>query len=152
MLKKYLIPVFITATWIFSGCLSFGQNNPVTPGNTIIQQDTISVDTTRTASQSGSGNIIEAPIDYNSEDSLRFEVKDGKVYLYGQAVVNYEDIVLEADYIVLDTKNNVVMATGWPDSTGTIAGKPHFKDGAEEFDADTLEYNFKTQKGIIKGI
>jgi hypothetical protein len=152
LLKKYLIPVFITATWIFAGCLSFGQNNPVTPGDTIIQQDTISVDTTRTASQSGSGNVIETPINYNSEDSLRFDVKDRKVYLYGQAIVNYEKIVLEADYIVLDTKNNVVMATGWPDSTGTMAGRPHFKDGAEEFDADTLEYNFKTRKGIIKGI
>jgi len=152
LLKKYLKLVFIIVIWIYSGCLSFGQTNPVTSGNTMIQQDTILVDTTRTASQSGSGNVIEVPIKYNSEDSLRFEVKDHKVYLYGQAVVNYEDIVLEADYIVLDTKNSVVMATGWPDSTGTIVGKPHFKDGAEEFDADTLKYNFKTQKGIIKGI
>ena len=152
MLKKYLKPVFITAPWIFAGYLSFGQNNPVTPGNTMMQQDTVLVDTTRTVSQSGTGNVIEVPIKYNSEDSLRFEVKAGKVYLFGQAVVNYEDIVLEADYIVLDTKNSVVMATGWPDSTGNIAGRPHFKDGAEEFDADTLEYNFKTQKGIIKGI
>ncbi|MBE9509749.1 MAG: LPS-assembly protein LptD [Bacteroidetes bacterium] len=152
MLKKYLKLVFITAAWIYSGCLSFGQNNPVTPGNNMIQQDTVLVDTARTASQSGSGNVIEVPIKYNSEDSIRSEVKARKVYLYGQAVVNYEDIVLEADYIVLDIKSNVVMATGWPDSTGTIVGRPHFKDGPEEFDADTLEYNFKTQKGIIKGI
>ena len=152
MLKKYLKPVFITATWIYSGCLSFGQNNPVTPGNTMIQQDTVLVDTTRTVSQSGSGNVIEVPIKYNSEDSLRFEVEARKVYLYGKAVVNYEDIVLEADYIVLDTKNNVVLATSWPDSTGNIAGRPHFVDGTEDFDADTLEYNFKTQRGIIKGI
>jgi len=59
----------------------------------MMQQDTVLVDTTRTASQSGSGNVIEVPIKYNSEDSLRFEVKAHKVYLYGQAVVNYEDIV-----------------------------------------------------------
>ena len=152
MLKKYIKPVFITVIWIYSGCLSFSQNNPVTSGNAVMQQDTVSVDTTSTASQSGTRNVIEVPIKYNSEDSLRFEVKAHKVYLYGQAVVNYENIVLEADYIVLDTKNNIIIATGWPDSTGTIAGRPHFKDGAEEFDADTLEYNFKTQKGIIKGI
>ncbi|MCK4701256.1 MAG: hypothetical protein KAT38_13000, partial [Bacteroidales bacterium] len=119
MLKKYLKSVFITAVWIYSGCLSFGQNNPVTPGSAMIQQDTVLVDTIRTVSQPGTSNVIEVPISYNSEDSLRFEVKARKVYLYGQAVVNYEDIVLEADYIVLDTKNNVVMATGWPDSTGT---------------------------------
>lgn len=139
-------------TWIFAGALSYGQDVPVIPGNAAIPQDTVRADTTRHVSRSGAGNVIEVPIDYNAEDSLRFDVKDQKVYLYGKGVVNYEDIVLTADYIVLDIKNNVVTATGSPDSTGTISGRPHFKDGPEEFDADTLEYNFKTKKGIIKGI
>ena len=98
MLKKYIKPVFITVIWIYSGCLSFGQNNPVTPGNTMMQQDTVSIDTTRTASQPGKRNVIEVPIKYNSEDSLRFEVKAHIVYLYGQAVINYENIVLECRY------------------------------------------------------
>jgi len=123
LLKKYIKPVFITVIWIYSGCLSFSQNNPVTSGNAVMQQDTVSVDTTSTASQSGTRNVIEVPIKYNSEDSLRFEVKAHKVYLYGQAVVNYENIVLEADYIVLDTKNNIIIATGWPDSTLNIISR-----------------------------
>lgn len=144
--------VFLIVSCIFTWSLSFGQDDPAIPVNTAIFQDTVRTDTTRHVSKSGASNVIEVPIDYNAEDSLRFDVKDQKVYLYGKGVVNYEDIVLTADYIVLDIKNNVVTATGRPDSTGTISGKPHFKDGPEEFDADTLEYNFKTKKGIIKGI
>ncbi|MDE7074659.1 MAG: LPS-assembly protein LptD, partial [Odoribacter sp.] len=39
-----------------------------------------------------------------------------------------------------------------PDSTGTLIGKPKFKDGSQEFESLDLKYNFKTKKGFVKEI
>ena len=72
--------------------------------------------------------------------------------MYKNAQVNYKDIELKADYIELNRDSNTVYAIGKPDSTGTIAGKPIFKQGDQEFEADEIRYNFKTKKGIITGV
>lgn len=152
MFKKYLKAVLLITVLINAGYISYGQTDTLANVKSNSRIDTVLKDTVFTEQSSWSANVIEAPVDYESEDSLRFDVRNRKVYLFGNGIVKYEEINLKADYIVLDLKNNEVMATGWPDSTGTIAGKPHFKDKSEEFDADTLRYNFKTKRGIIKGV
>ena len=47
---------------------------------------------------------------------------------------------------------NLVYAVGTSDSTGKAVGKPVFKSGSQEFEADTLWYNFKTSKARIRNI
>lgn len=92
---------------------------------------------------------LEEPIDYKAVDSMLFDLKTQKVFLYGDAEVLYGSITLKADFIEMDFNKNEVYAKGLPDSTGKIAGKPHFEDDGQAFDADELRYNFKSQKGII---
>src|SRR4030042_3128008 len=46
--------------------------------------------------------------------------------------------------------NTTMMAAGLKDTSGTVEGKPVFKQDNEKFDSDTIMYNFKTRKGIIK--
>ncbi len=99
-----------------------------------------------------SENAVEEPIPYSAKDSIRFSVKEQRVYLYGEAVVNYGDIELKAAYIEMDLKNNEVLAYGIPDSTGKEIGKPVFKEGKDEFEAKELRYNFSSGRGLINGV
>lgn len=71
-------------------------------------------------------------------------VKNGKV--------NYKDIEIKADSIVFDMTTNEVFAVGIKDTTGEVTGKPEFKSGSEEFNSDTLRYNFNTKQAIVKNI
>jgi len=110
--------------------------------DTIAVSDTVSVD-------SVAAPVIEAPIDYNAEDSIIVSFDGQKVHMYNNARVTYQAIELTAYYIALDLETKEVYAEGIPDSTGTLTQKPIFKDGNEEFESKTLRYNFDTEKGII---
>lgn len=92
---------------------------------------------------------LESPVTYEAEDSLIFDVKAQKVYLYSGAKVNYNTIELKANYMEMGMKNNVLYAAPTLDSVGKPIGKPEFKDGDQSFVADTMRYNFKTQRGKI---
>ena len=96
-----------------------------------------------------SKDSLSAEVEYGARDSLDFDNQAKFVYLYGDAYVNYEDINLTADFIRIDFENNIAYANGLPDSSGTLAGLPHLTEGSQEFDAESITFNFKTKKGII---
>ncbi|MCK4750858.1 MAG: LPS-assembly protein LptD, partial [Bacteroidales bacterium] len=75
-----------------------------------------------------------------------------KVEMYGTAKITYEDIVLEANYIRYEMDDNLVIAHGLPDSTGSMTGNPVFTDANNSFKSKLLRYNFKTQKGYIEEV
>jgi lipopolysaccharide assembly outer membrane protein LptD (OstA) len=124
----------------------------LTGGDTLFQlSGKVSEDTTiETAAKNKKKSPIESEVLYHSRDSFKISIAEQKVYLYGEAKVNYQNIELTADYIVFDMTNNVVMATSLSDTMGKPTGKPVFTQGTETFQSDTLRYNFETQKGVIK--
>jgi lipopolysaccharide assembly outer membrane protein LptD (OstA) len=99
-----------------------------------------------------SGNQLETKVSYTCEDSNFFDVATKKVYLYGNAVITYDKIKLEADYIEIDFNRNTVYATGLPDSAGKIAGTPVFTEGDQSYKAQVIRYNYKSKKGFITGV
>ncbi|MBI3511244.1 MAG: LPS-assembly protein LptD [Bacteroidetes bacterium] len=99
-----------------------------------------------------SSNALDFQIDYSANDSIHFDLEHKLVYLYDSAKVDYNDIHLEADYIVIDFNNNVVSADGPRDSTGKYTGKAHFSNADQDFEATHLAYNYKTQKGKISEV
>ncbi len=92
---------------------------------------------------------INTKVHYFSQDSIQYDLQNEKVYLYGEATVEYEDISLQADYIELDLSNNTVYAAGLPDSNGVLQGKPRFKEGSKEYRAESMTYNYASEKGKI---
>ncbi len=98
------------------------------------------------------GSDIEAEVEYTATDSLVFSMDGGTVELYGEAHINYKDIVLEAAYIRYEMDQNLVVARGMPDSTGLMTGSPVFTDANNSFESKLLRYNFKTQKGYIEEV
>lgn len=105
-----------------------------------------------TLSKPKNKSVIDQKVTYNAEDSIVMKRQKNKVYLYNNAIITYGEIELKAAYIEYDQQTNQVYAAGVEDSTGTLVGTPVFKEGSEEFEAKTLEYNFKTKKGYIEEI
>lgn len=95
---------------------------------------------------------IETTINYNAKDSLYFNVKDSKLYLYGETHIDYGEIELEAERTNVDWDNRTIKAQYLTDSTGKKIGKPVYTDGPDIFVTDDIIYNFDTRRALIKGV
>jgi len=81
-----------------------------------------------------------------------FDLPNQKVYLYGNAHVDYDGIVLDANHIEFDFLSKVAFAKMTHDSLGNPIGKPHFKEKDDDFEMDSIRYNFDSKKGIIYNV
>lgn len=120
----------------------------------LIQKDSLVVDTILTRPRKASSSAIDEKITYSTapEGKIRRDVRNKKVTLENTAQVIYGEIEIKADSILINMKTNLLYAIGRKDTSGKVIGKPVFKEGAQEFEADELTYNFKTRKALIKNI
>ena len=98
-----------------------------------------------------SKDAIESEITYSASDSIVF-VGGGDAFLYGKASINYQTLELNSDNISLDIENSTVKARGKIDSTGALVETPIFKDGPDEYESESMDYNYKSGKGLIRGV
>ena len=94
---------------------------------------------------------LDAAVIFSSADSMLIVRRDS-AYMYGEGSVAYGDIKLDAAEIQMDLSDNTVYAVGRPDSTGEIEGKPVFTESGTEYEAATMRYNFKSEKGYITNV
>ncbi len=99
-------------------------------------------------------NGINAPINYSADDSIVYNAQSGTAYLYGSSKVDYENMNLASEKISMNMDSSIVRATGAKDTTaeGGLRGKPVFKMGSDEYETDTMAYNFHSKKAMVKGI
>lgn len=114
--------------------------------------DTNLLSSTDTTSLPLSKNGPETKVKYTASDSIELDNEKQILHLYGNAKVNYGEMNIEADRIIIYLETNKVSAFGKKDSTGKIIEKVRFQDGEEFFLAPEMSYNFKTQKGKIRQI
>jgi hypothetical protein len=129
----------------------FAQEDRTVTDSLIIQKDTISVDTIIRLRKPSKG-AIDSKITYKAAKRIKRDLKNKQFILIQNAVINYGDIEIKADSIVINMDNNLLFAVGIKDTTGKVTGKPSFKQGSNVFDSDELTYNFKTHKALIKNI
>lgn len=108
------------------------------------EHDTIAEIPTR---QTGTGVILDSKVEYSASDSIRFDLRQQTVHLYGNAELKHGTINLTSAYISINFETNEMFAKGMPDSLGIIQGNPIFTDGAQNFESYELRYNFRTRKG-----
>ncbi len=99
-----------------------------------------------------SENALDEKVEFGSKDTIVFDNAENKMHLYGDAFVKYQGIELKAGYIVVDLDSNIAVAQMHIDSIGQLAGKPTFTDGSQNFQANKMRYNFKSQKGLVFGV
>jgi hypothetical protein len=151
--KRFLIVFLLLVRTL---CL-FSQEKKAIPDSVASRTDTLMVsDTISTDSvpllRGISPNAIESKVTYAASGRIRNDLVNQRVYLIRDASVQYEDIEIKADSIVFSKESNLVYAVGTRDTTGKVIGKPVFKSGSQEFEADTLWYNFETEKARIRNI
>ncbi|MDP1622324.1 MAG: putative LPS assembly protein LptD [Bacteroidales bacterium] len=95
---------------------------------------------------------LDAKVDYAAKDSLRFEIKGQKVFLFNEADIKYQEISLKANYVEIDFTKNLFYATGTKDSTGKEIGIPEFFDGTQNFKSKTINYNYTSKRGYINTV
>ena len=175
-----LTAIFFTQTWKSSANYSYRQNfyTPLTAQRDTVPQKTkdslakkpliSTTDTLKNDSLSKnsladtsinrvdtfdlklSKDSLDAPVQYEAEDSVVVLAKEKKVILYGKAKTNYKDIELTAPKMELDQETQILTAVKSVDSTGELIARAHFAQGDNKFQSDTIRYNFKTQKGLTK--
>ena len=97
-------------------------------------------------------NGIDAPVNYEAQDSMVYDALTKTAHLYGTSEVKYENMDLKSDRIRMSLDSSLVHATGTRDSTakGGIKGRPVFAMGSDSYDTDTIAFNFKTKKGLVR--
>ena len=94
---------------------------------------------------------LDSPVQFSSSDSMLIIRRDS-AFMYGNSEVTYGDIKLESANITMDLNGNTVYAVGVPDTAGEIQGRPVFSQGNDSYEAGTMRYNFRTQKGYITDV
>ncbi|MEJ8819914.1 putative LPS assembly protein LptD [Lacibacter sp. H407] len=98
-----------------------------------------------------SKDTIDAPVDFEAEDSMVVDIPGKQIFLYNKASVKFKDVALDAAVIRLDQPTQILTAYSIKDSAGLPTGVPAFKQGESAFTSDTIRYNFKTQRGLTIG-
>ena len=105
-------------------------------------------DTVRTDTIKPKKELLTSVIDYYGEDYVYLDKLKNKVYLYNKAYITYEDMRIEAGYIILDYNTNEIYAKGI-DSAGVYSQKPIFKQANNEVIPDSIRFNMDTKKAVI---
>lgn len=95
-----------------------------------------------------SKDSIDAPVEYEAKDSMVLDVTAQKLYLYGETDVKYKDVNLKAPEIVFNQQTSMVKARMKLDTAGKVLGQATLVQGDMTTVSDSLEFNFKTQKGL----
>ncbi len=115
-----------------------------------IIDDSIRLDSINRARSNG----IEAPVKYKANDSLVYMAETKTAHLYGSSDVDYQSTNVKSEKIYLSLDSSMVYATGVADSTAEngLRGKPVVKWGKDEYELDTIRFNFKSKMGLIRNV
>jgi len=96
---------------------------------------------------------VDAVVNTLASDSLIFDVKMKKMYLYGSSEMKYKDADLKSGKIFVDFKTNELEAFGIKDTSDTAKIKlkqtPRLTEGGETYEGKSIKYNFKSLRGLI---
>ncbi|TAF98301.1 MAG: LPS-assembly protein LptD, partial [Bacteroidetes bacterium] len=111
-------------------------------GDTVVQK----IDTLNTSPDS-----LNAPVEYEAEDSGIIMIDAKRFLLYGKAKITQSDVKLTSQVVDFDQATNVVKAYGSIDTAdGSMQNKPTIIQGESKSINDTIFFNMNTQKGQLK--
>lgn len=127
--------------------------------DSLLNDTTLAADSVDTASRRSleerlgikiSPDALPSEVKSEAADSAVLDMRRNIYYLYGKAKVNYEDMELNAGKIIYDQSSNMVTAGPLSDTAVKLKDRPSFSQGQEKFTYDTLQYNFKSKRAIVR--
>jgi hypothetical protein len=99
-----------------------------------------------------SKDALPGVVKADAVDSAVLDMTTNLFYLYGQAQVIYQDLQLNAGKISYQQSTDIVTAQPTFDSSGTATDRPSFAQGSEKFTYDSLQYNFRSKRAIVRNV
>ena len=99
-----------------------------------------------------SKDALPSKVTADAEDSAILDMQYNVFNLYGRAKVSYEDLTLSAGKVSYQQTNNIITASPMSDVKDTGADVPTFTQGKEKFTYDSLQYNFKSKRAIVRNV
>ncbi|MEN8121266.1 MAG: putative LPS assembly protein LptD [Bacteroidota bacterium] len=150
MFKKLTIKLLLALFFSATMQNMVAQEDVVKTDDPKTTQDSVSVDSTKI--KEADQGVIEAPINYSAKDSMMISLKTKMIYSYGEANVEMDQMNLEAGFIKVNMDSDYIYARPQFNENGEQEGNPKFQQGSENYDVDSMKYNFETKKGIIYGV
>ncbi len=151
MKRLFLTLLFFTTSGLFAQNVDSLSSyaNPADLLSTVLPDSSSIADSGKTDKKYDVDAIVFA----NANDSLSFDVKNKKMYLYGKGELKYNTSELKSADITVDFTTNTLDAKGAVDTAEASEGKlidtPVLSEADEVYEGTTLKYNFKTQQGYI---
>jgi len=95
----------------------------------------------------GTATVLGSTVEYSATDSIFFDARNQRVYLFGNAELRYAAMHLTAGKVQIDFRRNELHATGIPDSLGILEQFPVFTEDPHTFQSREMWYNFETRRG-----
>ncbi|MDQ7815685.1 MAG: putative LPS assembly protein LptD [Melioribacteraceae bacterium] len=96
---------------------------------------------------------VDAVVSASAKDSLIYDVKNKKMFLFGSGELKYKQTDLKSGKIFVDYEKNELEAFGIQDTSDTAKVKikqvPILAEGKDVYEGSRIRYNFKTQQGFI---
>ena len=92
---------------------------------------------------------IDDEVIYDAKDSIVYDVKGRKLFLYKDSKITYTDMIINSEKIDFDWNTMNLTANEDLDSAGKIFGSPVYKQGEKEYLSHKMIYNFKSKRGKI---
>ncbi|HTN39325.1 MAG TPA: putative LPS assembly protein LptD, partial [Arachidicoccus sp.] len=97
-----------------------------------------------------SKDSIPDVFDYKATDSSVFFVQKNLFSLHKEADIKNPEYDISGNYIGFDKNTNIITAFGAKDTSDNIYGKPTIVQQGSKSIMDSLRFNVKTKKGILK--
>ena len=157
-----LLVVFVTLQTVVSAQTDSVQKNPISvPDSAISEPDSVLSDTKKFPDTTFSSPLPVIPVSkdaltsivhYQADDSIVLNVNKRHAQLFNNGNIEYDGMVLKADDVRVDFDKQMLYAQPVSDSNGKANGHPFFKQDEAEYIADTIVFNYNTQKGLISGV
>lgn len=99
-----------------------------------------------------SKDAMTSVINADAADSAVLDMEHNIFYLYKKVKVTYEDIELKAEQSTFDQSTNVISAGRYKWRSDTSTEKQTFKQGAETFRYESIDYNVKSKRAIVRNV
>ncbi len=99
-----------------------------------------------------SKDALPSIVTAEAQDSAVLDMQKNQSFLYGKTQVNYEDLQLNSGQVLYDQSTNRVIAAP-PVETAkdtSVSKRGTFVQGKEKFSYDSLQYNFKSKRAIVR--
>lgn len=99
-----------------------------------------------------SKSALDEPVQFSAKDSLTYHFASGRANFYGESDLKYLNMELQADFITMSLDSALVHANSRINEKEEEVGKPVFRMGSDQYEPDSISYNFKSGKAFISNV